>query len=127
MVIVGDKYPEAIEHCNRVARAKAECEAAKAKIELVLQSVSENWQGQSGTAYYNALSEFANSLRSTISRLGALENQMRDEASALLVRPEPSIGNIGSIFKEPVHTGNNHPAPGSNLGDLTKVLEDLTR
>lgn len=77
-------HDKAIKHCNRVASAKAECETAKTKIQAVLQSVSENWQGQSGTAYYNVLSEWLGSLQAIITRLDSLEAQMRQEAEMVL-------------------------------------------
>lgn len=77
-------HDKAIKHCNRVASAKAECETANTKIQVVLQSVSENWQGQAGTAYYNALSEWLASLQSIITRLDSLEVQMRQEAEMVL-------------------------------------------
>lgn len=77
-------HKKAIKHCNRVADARAECETAKAKIQAVLQSVGENWQGQAGTAYYNALSEWLSSLQAMIARLDSLEAQMRQEAELVL-------------------------------------------
>ena len=77
-------YAKAIKQCDRVADAKAECETAKTKIQAVLQSVSENWQGQAGTAYYNALSEWLGSLETVMTRLDSLEAQMRREAELVL-------------------------------------------
>ena len=77
-------HDKAIKHCNRVASAKAECETAKTKIQAVLQSVSENWQGQAGSAYYNELSEWLGSLQAIKTRLDSLEAQMRQEAEMVL-------------------------------------------
>ena len=79
-----DMHDKAIAHCNRVARAKEECQDAKKMIQALLQSVSEYWQGQAGTAYYNALSEWLASLYTLITRLDALEAQMRQEAEMVL-------------------------------------------
>lgn len=77
-------YDKAIKQCNRVAGAKAECETAKTKIQAVLQAVSENWRGQAGTAYSNALSEWLGSLQAIITRLELLEAQMRQESEKVL-------------------------------------------
>lgn len=93
-------HDKAVKHCNRVASAKTECETAKRKLQEVLQSVSENWQGQAGTAYYNALSEWLGSLQAIITRLDSLEAQMRVEAERVLTY-WPQLAQ--EILNDPYH------------------------
>ena len=74
-------YNSAIAQCNKVSAAYQECEEARKSLQSVKQAISESWRGDSGAAMYAALEQWEQKLLSTMSKLNALSNSMRQVAT----------------------------------------------